>query len=317
MAYKLISPNSKRGRAKGLKVYYVRIGQREISTGTLNKGDARKFARAAERRFYEREKLGMRTPRTVADAIIAYEGFRRPSPSDKRYLDRLRAFLGDRALTDITQIDFDEAAQHIYPGLSNETWNRYVYTPLQAVLRHASVAIVLRRPKQRKAHHRGVNAAARDTLIKHAAFDLDLEVLLVVLFYAGPRISEAISLHRERVDFDDLRVCFHMTKTDEDHWRPLHQKAAAALQRLPVRQDGRFFRWATRAGVRKPLAKLEKITGFRFTPHMARHSFADALVDAGVSQSVLKDAGGWESDAAVKRYVGRNIERTRKAINDL
>ncbi len=315
MAIRMLRPGTRHGN----KVYYARIsvpGRRvEISTHTRSPRLARRYAEDYERRLYERHALGGEAL-TVAQAIDNYIAFRRPALKDERYLLAVRALLGPRGCDGIAQADFDHAAVELYPGCSNATWNRHVYTPLQAALHHAGIRVAVKRPRQKRPRHRSLTEPARDVLIANAD-DADLKALLILLFYAGPRIGEAINLKREGIDFEGGRLCFDLTKTDDEHWRPMHPKVAAALRELLVRQDGRIFRWRTPQGPRRCIRQLCARLGLYVTPHMARHTYADLLMEKGGSLRDLMDAGGWKDVKSAMRYTGKNVERVRKAVNRL
>ena len=315
MAIKMLRPGTRHGN----KVWYARISVKgcrvEKSTYTSNARLARRYAEGIERGMYERHALGG-SPRTVAQAIDGYIRFRRPRPRDEGYLMVLRAALGHRECAAITQEDFDACAAVLYPRCSNATRNRGVYTPLQAVLRHSGVHATIKRPKQPRPKHRSLTAAQRDILIRNAV-DPELKALLTLLFYAGPRISEAIALTRDRTDLANALACFETTKTDDEHWRPLHKKVVFALAQLPARQDGRFFRWKTRAGPRKLIAALSRQTQIPFSPHRARHTFADLMMEKGASLRDLMDAGGWSNERSAMRYTTKRVERARKAVDRL
>lgn len=315
MAIKMLRPGTRHGN----KVYYARVSVRgrrvEKSTGTRSPRLARRFAEACERQLYEHYALGG-SPMTVATAIDNYIAFRRPTRRDERFLLSVRRLLGDRETDGIAQADFDFAATELYPGCSNETWNRCVYTPLQAALRHAGVLVMVKRPRQKRPRHRSLTAPMRDVLIANAD-DADLKALLILLFYAGPRIGEAMNLRRGGIDFEGKRLCFDLTKTDDEHWRPMHPKVAAALRGLPVRQDGRIFRWLTPQGPRRGIRTLCARLGVHFSPHMARHTYADLLMEKGGSLRDLMDAGGWKNGKSALRYTHKNVERVRELVNRL
>ena len=315
MSYKLLPPGTRHGN----KVYYARIsvkGRRvEVSTDTTDKRLATRFAEQRERELYERHILGG-SEGTVTTAIDNYITWRRPKTYDENFLLKIRGLIGKRKLSGIGQVDFDECARVLYPGLSNETWNRNVYTPLQAALHHAEVNLKIERPKQKKPKHRSLTARQRGILIKNAA-DPDLKALLTLLFYNGPRISEAINLDRDRTDLQRGVAWFDTTKTDEEHLSPLHPKVVVALANLPERTDGRFFRWKTRSGPKKLIAALCKKTGIYFTPHMARHTFATLFMAKGGSLPDLMEGGRWEDERSALRYTSPDVERVRKAINRL
>jgi len=132
------------GKRHGNKVWYARISVRgrrvEISTDTRDKRLALRFAEAREREFYERHILG---DKTVAQCVDQYIAFRRPRKLYERHLLRIRGLIGKRPARGISQADFDECARFLYPGLTNESWNTLVYTPLQAALRHSGFSVVV------------------------------------------------------------------------------------------------------------------------------------------------------------------------------
>lgn len=315
MAIRMLRPGTRHGN----KVYYARISVRgrriEISTFTRNPRLAKRYAEDKERGLYERHTLGGSST-SVAQAIDGYIRFRRPTPRNEGYLMTLRAALGTRDCATIVQEDFDACAAMLYPGGSNETRNRAIYTPLQSILRHAGIHAAIKRPKQGRPKHRSLTAPQRDILIRNAE-DPELHALLTLLFYAGPRISEAIGLTRDRTDLVNGLACFDLTKTGDEHWRPLHKKVVFALAQLPNRQDGRFFRWKTRWGPRKQIEALCQQTQIPFSPHQARHTFADLLMEKGASLRDLMDAGGWRNERSAMRYTTKRVERARKAVNKL
>ena len=316
MPFKLYPPGTRHGN----KVIYALItvpGRRtEVSTGTIDEKLATRFAEQAERELYESCVLG-RGKGTVGQAIDNWIAFRRPRKIDEDYLTKIKNLIGRRKVVNITQADFDEAALALYPGLSNSTWNRCVYAPLQTALRHSGFAIKIRRPKQKKPRHKSLTAKQRNILIRVASFDKDLKAILCLWFLQGVRISESISLTEDRLDLPNALACFDSTKTDRDHWMPLHAKTVAALANLDAQEDGRIFRWKTRWGPRKALNKLIEKTGIKFTPHQGRHTFADILMEKGASLRDLMDAGGWADQKSAMRYTTKRVERVRKAIAKL
>lgn len=315
MSIKLIPP----GKRHGNKVYYAEIkvkGRRaEISTKTRNAKFAREYAESFEAELWKRHFAGRGETDTVQDAIERYIAFRRPRAQDRKWLDAIRMVIGETLVSDVNQHTFDQTAQFLYPGRAPETWNRQVYTPLQAALRHSGVNLMIRRPRMNKPRQRALSRDLAQLLID-GTNDADLKALLALLFYSGCRIGEAIAITPDRVDLQGLRICFDMSKTDRDHWRPLHKDAAQALSALPPRSD-RIFRWKTTSGPRKPLRVLCKKLGVRMTPHDARHSFATWLTEEGASLRDLMDAGGWNDVKSVMRYVGGDVERVRKVVDKL
>jgi len=311
MSVKLIRPGTRHGN----KVYYARIaakGKRvEISTGTANPRLAKRYAEEVEKDLFERDLIG--GTQTLDRAIDDYIAFRRPRKLYEGYLLRIKALIGNRTVERIGQADFDECARVLYPGLKNSTWDTCVYTPLQATIRHAGRHIVVTRPEKKKPRNRSLTAKQRDIVLANC--EGRLGALLTVLFFNGPRISEALSLHEDRVDLPNGLAGFDLTKNDKEHWRPLHQRSIAALASLDT-VDGRYFPW-TRSTATKYIAALSRKVGIRFSAHWCRHTFADLFMERGGSLRDLMDAGGWESAQAAMRYTHKRVERVRKAVNKL
>ena len=264
--------------------------------------------------MYECYVLGGGAPKTVAQAIESYLAWRRPKSYDCRYLERLKGWFGRLQLHQVDQGRMDEAALVLLPGAAAETWNRQVYTPMSAVLKHAGVTIAIKRPRQRKPRHKALSRESTEVLIANAK--PNLAALLTVLFFTGCRISEAIGLTWDRVDLNGRLLRFDVTKTDEDSWRPMHDRVFEAIANLP-REHDHIFRWKTRAGPSKEIADLCAATGIKFHPHMARHTFATRLADAGVNLRDIMDAGGWKDHKSVLRYTAPDVERVRRQIAKL
>lgn len=312
MSIKMLRPGTRHCN----KVYYARIAAKrkrvEISCRSANPRLARRFAEDVERRLFER---GVTGGKTVGEAIDAYIVFRRPTRRDEDRLLAIKDLIGERMLEDIVQADFDECARILCPGLSNDTRNRDVYTPLQAAVRHSGKHVPLKRPKLKKPKHRSLSSQQRDIFLKNAT-DKDLKAFLCLMFFTGCRASEAARLKWEDVDLENAMVRFDMTKTGEEKWCPLHQRAVAALGNLP-KDRNKVFRWQTRSGPNRHIRKLVKLTGIKFNPHMARHTFADLFMERGGSLRDLMEAGRWSTPSSAMRYTGKKMERVRKGIAKL
>lgn len=312
MSIKLLRP----GTRKNNKVYYARITaageEREISCHTTNPRLAKKHAEREERRLFER---GANNSKTVAYAIDAYLVFSNAGKREESRHLEIKALIGQRLIDDITQADFDECARVICPNLSNETRNRDVYTPLQAVMRHAGIHVPLKRPKQKKPKHRSLTKEQRDLLIENAD-DPDLKAWLCLMFFQACRTSEAVSLEWDNVDLPNGLALIGMTKTDDEEWTPLHERTIAALANLPKQRE-KVLRWKTRSGPSKCLTKLCKRVGIKINAHMGRHTFGDLFHEQGGSLRDLMEAGRWKSPNSAMRYTGKRVERVRKGIAKL
>lgn len=315
MAFRLYAPGERRGNSS----YYAKVSvnglTREVCTHTTDRAEATEYAEAVELDLYHRTVVGSNARKTVSDAIDDYVGWRRPRLNDQCFLERLKYFFGETPVWTVDQKRMDRACLELYPNRATSTWARQVFTPMSAALNHAGVPIRFRKPPQPRHTNRFVSVGVAETLIAECD-DQDLKALLIFLFFTGARLSEALSLKPDQVDFENRRARLSMTKQGKVAWRPLHDRVLWALADLPARED-RVFRWATTRGPDKALRRLRMKTGIYFTFHMARHSFATWLTDDGASLKDVMDAGGWKSVKSVIRYVGSNEERVRNAISRL
>jgi integrase len=311
MPFRLIPPGSRNN-----KYWYARIsvaGRRyEISTDEVDEKRAGRVAREKEARF--RVAGAPVVHPTVSDALDAYISFRRPRKLDLIYLEAVRSELGK--LEAITQRDVDLAAQRLYPDASPATWNRCVYTPLLAALAHSGIRPKINRPRQPKPVNRAISDKDRDKLLAKSSGDL--RRLLLIIFYTGARVSEAVNLTWENVSLGKNRIRLDVSKTGEHGWRAMHPRLRRDLALTEdIDRRGKVLRWKTRWGPRKALAALVKETGLSFTPHQGRHTFATLLVDAGASLKDVMEAGGWASIQSVTRYVGSNTKRLRGVVGKI
>jgi len=263
-------------------------------------------------------------PGSVADVIEAYKEALRPSKKDAAYIDRICGEIGGLTAEDVTQAEFDRCCRRLYPGCSNETWNRQIFTPLLAALNHSGISANVKRPKMKSIEDQAYDALdkqKRDLLISEARDmdDRDLEAVLCLWFLDGLRITESIELRRrDRSEYPYADIRRGKIKTiqrkggvERVHWRAMHQRTKAALKRCKFEADDKFIRWKTRSGPRRAIEKLVERTGIKFHPHMGRHTFGDQAHAKGASLKDLMDAGGWRSVQAAMRYTHTNVERQR------
>lgn len=320
MPYKLHPPGTRHvGKPTENRVYYATVtvrGRRaEVSTGTRDRRLAKRFAESAERRMYERVVLGGRE-KPAREAIAEYLAFRRPRKAEEKFYLALAGWFGNLMIDDIEQSDVDRAAVNLYPGRKPETWNRQVYTPVIAVMRHHGIGTRIKRPKMARRHARPVNATIKKLLIKNAD-DADLKAILTMVFYTGRRLKECVELTWERVDLKNNRIRFRLYKTDDDRWFPVDERVVVALANIGRERKGRVFRWATSSGARQALKKLTDRLNVEFTYHRGRHTFATEYVEAGASLRDLMDQGGWKDERAAMIYVKGDEARARKLMRKL
>ena len=151
-----------------------------------------------------------------------------------------------------------------------------------------------------------------------------LRGVIIVLWRAGLRISEALTLNETDLDSDRGALLIRHGKGDKrrevgmDHWAWSHLEPWLQLRRtLPV---GRMFcvvRGSTRgqpcaaAGIRAQLHHAAVAAGVRrrFAPHQLRHAHAVEMSREGISIIVIQRQLGHADLAITSRYL-RGIDNT-------
>jgi integrase len=309
----------------GSPYWYIRgtLHRRYIyaSTKARDKADARRFKTALEIKITQ--SAGRKcNAATFQEAAALYVEFRRPQKYDWLAIERLCAVIGGRLLADIHQYVLVDAANIIYSHCSPETKNRKALMLAAAILHYAArndlcPYIRIEKLKERRPEPRAMRREDAARLI--AAADGKLKLLLVFLFAQGWRISGALRLQWQDINFAEAKVRHHVFKTDE--WReiPLHITTLNMLRNEAtqgaVPQIGRVFPWGGKTSLYRVLQPLCQKAGIRFTPHMARHSFATWLNADGASTKEIMEAGGWRDHKSVMRYTHVDERRVRATIN--
>ena len=156
-------------------------------------------------------------------------------------------------------------------------------------------------------------------------------VLIQFLYNTGVRVSEALSLPVDALELGTSRQVRVHGKGRKDRMCPLWRSTTTLLKRYiatwklgaqsPLFCNGRR-RPLTKSGVayilerhfeaakkRHPILRKRKIT-----PHVLRHSFACALLQAGVDLVTVRDLLGHESVRTTNRYTRANMKTKRQAL---
>jgi site-specific recombinase XerD len=152
-------------------------------------------------------------------------------------------------------------------------------------------------------------------------------VVLLTIYSAGLRISEALGLKPEDIDSDRMLICVRQGKGKKDRMVMLSPTLLKEL-RLYV-QWARPHHWlfpgmdpakplCNRAIQRRCQLAGEKagITK-RVTPHVLRHSFATHLLDAGTDLRVIQTLLGHRRVTTTTVYTHVSTRRVRDTISPL
>lgn len=258
---------------------------------------------------------------TFASAALSYM----QAGGERAFLAPLIEHLGTRLLHAIKQADIDAAAVELYPNATPATRNRQVYTPISAVLRHAGVAIGLRRPKGAQGTPRTAWLSPEEAFALIAAaraLEPRFGALCLFLLYTGCRLGEAL---RVRADNLELQRGFaYVGKTKNGEPRPVHlppQVVAELANNLPKSNEkiSNLFQYSKSGHLYGLLSQAAMSAGVRIPDRVAFHIFRHTYGAwmrryGGLDTSGLVGTGAWKSRAAASVYEHVDTsEEARKA----
>ena len=186
-------------------------------------------------------------------------------------------------------------------------------------------------PRRTRRLPRTLSPAEAERLVEAAAGtqprDLRDRALAELLYGAGLRVSEAVSLERGGVDLEN-RLVRCLGKGDKERIVPIGRQAAEALRRylargrpfLDPRHRSELFLNAkggplTRAGAFLILRRLAARAGLepeRIHPHLLRHSFATHLLEGGADLRSVQEMLGHADLSTTELYTHVSDRRRRE-----
>jgi integrase len=156
-------------------------------------------------------------------------------------------------------------------------------------------------------------------------------------FYAGLRLGDAVRLDWRSVNFEKGMLTFKAQKTGKQETLPIHPMLAAHLGRIAGDTGGKISpalarqSIAGRSGLSRQFleivrkagldagAEVEKRTGKRrrFTAktfHSLRHGFVSSMANAGVSKELRMKLAGHTTEAVAEKYTHREVRILREAV---
>lgn len=162
---------------------------------------------------------------------------------------------------------------------------------------------------------------------------------ILLSFYAGLRLGDAVRLDWQAVDFSKGLLTFKAQKTKRLESLPLHptlrrhleniagDTAGAISPKLAGQSiDGRsglsrqFLNIVNEAGLGAPEGKKLEGNRRRFTSktfHSLRHGFVSSMANAGVSKEVRMKLAGHTSEDVATGYTHHEMARLSEAINTI
>jgi integrase len=209
----------------------------------------------------------------------------------------LSKYWGDVAVKEINAGSIRQAAINLYPSAKNSTRNTQVITPTLAVINHCA-ELQLCQPLRMKRLKIDTKVKKPVTLewvnaFRENADRVDIGVLALFMFGTGARISEALSVRWEYVDFRQRTVLIRQSKLGNERVAHLPPELFVALANLPRDREPFAIAYMTARGAWDRTVKAAGIEPLTF--HSCRHGFATALHHKGVGVKTIAKAGGWKS----------------------
>jgi integrase/recombinase XerD len=271
-------------------------------------------------------------------ALLASRRAPRTVDAYRRDLAQLTAFLGASPASATTDDLERYLAELRASGLSPSTLARRT-AAMRSFYRHQQLlgdrddnpAAELDLPRRRPKLPRTLSPGEAERLIEAAAGtqprDLRDRALVELLYGAGLRVSEAVSLDKGSVSLDD-RLVRCIGKGNKERIVPVGRQAVEALRRylsrgrphLDRRHRPELFLNAqggplTRAGaflILKRRAEKAGLDPARVHPHLLRHSFATHLLEGGADLRSVQEMLGHADLSTTELYTHVSDRRRRE-----
>jgi len=278
------------------------------STGSGDKAVAQRIAAEREATAWKGHLDGPSAILTFAQAAALYTMAGKGDHRTLRMMDYWKAML----VKDINEGLIRQAAVTLYPNAKGATRNREVIVPTQAIINNAAamgkcLPLVVPRFKVAKVEKTPATWAWVQAFMRHSLPHLG--ALACFMLLTGARISEALAVRWEDVDFTARKAKIRQTKLyGEERFAHLPAPLIVAIANCKRDRDT-VFRYTDRESVRKSWDMAVKRAGIaRLSPHACRHGFATAMLHAGIDPVTVAKRGGWKSVQHVFATYGHAME---------
>jgi integrase len=282
------------------------------STKTASKETAQRIAANKEQSAWK----GHLDPQSVLTFAQTAMLYRQAGKSD-RFLRKIEDYWRDTAVREITPSAIRTAAITLYPNAGPATRNRQVIVPTQAVINHAAEGEFCPyiRVKRFKVEKKEKEPATWEwvCVFMATAKKPNLAALACFLYLTGARITQALRVQWEDVDFRSAKVLIRATrKGDDDRYAHMPSELILALANIPGERNGPVFGFKSRGNCRTQWNGAIRRAGIKkLSYHRCRHGFATGLLDQGVSPITVAKRGGWKSARHVFETYGHDVASER------
>lgn len=262
------------------------------STGTGDKDTALRIASEKETAAWKGNLDGPEAVLTFAQAAALYSAAGKADRRTVRMMDYWKTTL----VKDINEGTVLQAAAVLFPKAAPATRNREVIAPTQAIINHAArmkmcQRLRVERFKVSKTEKTPATWEWVQAFMKVAPPHLG--ALACFMFLTGARISEALAVRWEDIDFETNRALVRSTKVSVERWAHLPAPLVVAMANC-ARDRATVFRYTTRRAASKSWdAVVKKHKLLKLSPHCCRHGFATGMLHAGFDPITVAKRGGW------------------------
>jgi integrase len=166
------------------------------------------------------------------------------------------------------------------------------------------------------------------------------KTVILLGFYAGLRLGDAVKLDWRSVDFDKGLLTFKSQKTRRMQSTPLHPKLAAHLSEIagdtggPISPNLSRLKIPGRSGLSRQFLDIVRKAGLdlgqderkkdgkrrRFTAksfHSLRHGFVSSMANNGVSKELRMKLAGHTSEEVASGYTHHEYARLKEAVHSI
>lgn len=278
------------------------------STGTASKETAQRLCAAKEETLWKGHLDGPASVLTFAQAAVLYRAAGKPD----RFLRAIEDYWKDTPIKAITPGAIRQSAIALYPAAGQATRNRHAIVPTQAIINHAAEHELCPRIRVKRfpITKREKTPATWEWIqaFMAAATKPNLAALACFMYLTGARISEAVAVTWDDVDFQSRRVLIRQTKIGVERRAHMPDELIAALARIQGPRQGRVFAFKSRSNCLTQWAGAIRRAGIKkLSYHACRHGFATGLLDQGVNPITVARRGGWKDTRHVFETYGHDI----------
>jgi integrase/recombinase XerD len=143
---------------------------------------------------------------------------------------------------------------------------------------------------------------------------------VLVLMYAGLRISDMVKLERKTVDLKSGKMLLRVMKTGVPLYIRLHPDAAAALKALP--EVGPYFFWTGRGklitavkNARRTIQRVLALAGVEGHPHRFRDTFSVGLLEQGEDLRTVQLLLGHKSIKTTEKHYAPYVKSFQRILD--